>query len=103
MKEHIVKGIIYTRDSLNLEYAVCYIEQISYENDHYKYIFRPFYSIIDLCNASFFQGIPGLKLELRKYEYIRQNKTPTFIYERTPQENREDLWHLLDEVEMNYL
>jgi len=103
MKEHIVKGIIYAVDQINIEYAVCYIEQVSYEDETFKYIFRPYYDIIKLCDSSFFQGIPGLNLELKKEEYIRENKTPTFIYERTPQENREDLWDLLEEVNMEYL
>ena len=103
MKEHIVKGIIYAVDEINIEYAVCTIEQVTYEDQTYKYIFKPLYDIIDLCDTSFFQGIPGLNLELKKNEYIRENKTPTFIYERTPQENREDLWDLLEEVRMEYL
>jgi len=103
MKKHTVKGIIYAVDEINIEYAVCTIEQVTYEDQTYKYIFKPLYDIIDLCDTSFFQGIPGLNLELKKNEYIRENKTPTFIYERTPQENREDLWDLLEEVRMEYL
>ena len=103
MKEHIVKGIIYAVDEINIEYAVCTIEQVTYEDETYKYIFKPIYDVIDLCDTSFFQGIPGLNLELKKNEYIRENKTPTFIYERTPQENRQDLWDLLEEVGMEYL
>ena len=103
MKEHIVKGIIYAVDEINIEYAVCVIEQVTYEDETYKYIFKPIYDVIDLCDTSFFQGIPGLNLELKKNEYIRENKTPTFIYERTPQENRQDLWDLLEEVGMEYL
>lgn len=103
MKEHIIEGVIYVKDELNLEYPVCYIKQITYENESFKYIFKPYYTVIDLLSPSFFQGIPGLNLELKKEEYVRENKTPTFIYERTPQENREDLWDLLDEVGLEYL
>ncbi len=103
MKEHSVEGIIYAVDELNIKYAVCYIKQIYYEDKTIKYIFKPYYQIIDMLNPSFFQGIPGLNLDLRKKEYIRENRTPTFIYERTPQENREDLWELLEEVNLNYL
>lgn len=103
MKEHVVKGTIYAVDQLNVEYAVCTIEQTTYEDDTFQYVFKPHYDIIKLCDPSFFQGIPGLNLDLKKEIYIRENKTPTFIYERTPQENREDLWELLDEVNMNYL
>lgn len=103
MKKHVVKGMIYAVDHMNLEYSVCSIEQATYEDESFSYTFKPHYNIIELCDPSFFQGIPGLNLDLKKKIYIRENKTPTFIYERTPQENREDLWDLLDEVNMDYL
>ena len=103
MKTHSVKGVICAKDQYNIEYALCYIEQIYYEDDSFEYVFRPYYNMIELCNDSFFQGIPGINLDMKKKEYIRENKTPTFIYERTPQENREDLWTLLEEVNLEYL
>jgi hypothetical protein len=103
VKEHVVKGTIYAVDQINVEYTVCTIEQTTYEDETFRYVFRPCYDIIRLCDPSFFQGIPGLNLDLKKETYIRENKTPTFIYERTPQENREDLWDLLEEVNMDYL
>jgi len=103
MKEVSLLGIIYAEDKLKIKYSVSLIEQISFEDGTFKYIFKPFYNVIDLLNPSFFQGIPGLNLDSRKIEYIRSNKTPTFIYERTPQENREDLWELLEEVDLKYL
>ena len=58
--------------------------------------------MIDLLQSDFFQGIPGLDLSLRKTSYTRENSIPTFIYERVPQENREDLWDLLNEVDLDY-
>jgi len=103
MKIHSVKGTIYLIDEYRIKYTICDIEQIFYQDESYKYIFRPVYKIIDLLDSSFFQGIPGINLDLRKDEYIRENILPTFIYERTPQENRQDLWELLDEVNMKYL
>ena len=103
MKKHVVKGTIYALDHINVAYAVCTIEQTTYEDETFRYLFRPHYDIINLCHPSFFQGIPGLNLDLKKETYLRENKTPTFIYERTPQENREDLWDLLQEVNMEYL
>lgn len=103
MKEHIVEGVIYTKDIYNLEYPVCHIKQITYEDETFKYEFMPYYSVIRLLSPKFFQSIPGLNLDLKKEIYIRDNKTPTFIYERTPQANREDLWKLLDEVGLDYL
>jgi hypothetical protein len=103
MNKHIVKGTIYVSGKWNLEYPVCKIEQIYYENDEFEYIFTPYYNVIALLDSSVFQGIPGLNLELEEKTYIRKNQLPTFIYERTPQQNREDLWQLLDEVGLDYL
>jgi len=103
MKQHSVKATIFTTDSLKIKYAVCQLEQIHYEDETFEYIFTPYYSVIDLLSPITFQGIPGLNLDLRKTKYIRRNKIPTFIYERTPQENREDLWEHLDSVGLEFL
>ncbi len=103
MKKHITKAIILAVDKLNIQYPVCYLEQVYFEDDTYEYIFKPYYKVIELLNSDFFQGIPGLNLDLKKETYIRKNKIPTFIYERVPQKNREDLWKLLDEVGLDYL
>ncbi len=103
MKKHIVKATILVTDKLNVKYNVCYLEQVFYEDDNFEYVFRPNYFVIELLDSKTFQGIPGLNLDLKKKEYVRKNKIPTFIYERTPQKNREDLWDLLDEVGLEYL
>lgn len=80
----MVKGTIYAVDQMNVTYDVCYIEQTTYEDETFRYLFKPYYDTIKLCNPTFFQGIPGLNLDLKKEIYVRENKTPTFIYERTP-------------------
>lgn len=103
MKKHVTKATIFAVDPLGSKYPVCYLEQIYYEDDTFEYIFKPYYQVIGLLTSDVFQGIPGLNLELRKESYIRRNKIPTFIYERTPQKNREDLWELLDEVGLDTL
>jgi len=103
MKKHSVKGTIYFEDKYHIQYYICSIEQIYYEDDSFEYIFKPYYNIIDMITSKDFQGIPGINLSLNKNTYKRVNKTPTFIYERTPQENREDLWNLLEEVNIPYL
>ncbi len=103
MKSQKVQGMIYAVDKMQIEYAVCKTSQVNYEDDTYEYIFEPNYSVIDLLKSDVFQGIPGLNLELRKDRYVRKNKIPTFIYERTPQENREDLFEFLDEYELDFL
>lgn len=50
-----------------------------------------------------FQGIPGLNLDLKKEVYIRENILPTFISERVPSKNREDLYDLLKSVNLTYM
>ena len=50
-----------------------------------------------------FQGISGLDLTLRKSRYVRRNRTPVFIEERSPAPNREGLWELLAEQGMEHL
>lgn len=59
--------------------------------------------MIDLLAPQYFQGILGLDLSLKKKSYLRENIVPVFISERTPGENREDLWELLKACDMNYL
>lgn len=103
MQTMTTRGIIRVRDELGLVYDLSKIEYTVREDDSYEYIFTPNYSVIDLLKPSIFQGIPGLNLDLRKAEYVRTNRTPVFIGERTPGENREDLWELLEACGMDYL
>lgn len=103
MRSHRLEGMIYAVDRMQIHYAVCKISQVNYEDDTYEYIFEPNYAVIGLLKSDVFQGIPGLDLELQKDTYIRKNRIPTFIYERTPQENREDLYEFLDEYELDFL
>ncbi|MEA1974357.1 MAG: hypothetical protein U9N10_02220 [Bacillota bacterium] len=103
MRSQRVEGMIYAIDRMQIHYAVCKISQVNYEDDTYEYIFEPNYEVIGLLKSDVFQGIPGLNLEIRRDKYIRKNRIPTFIYERTPQENREDLYELLDEYELDFL
>lgn len=103
MREAVTVGIICVKDSLEFEYKLAKIEYIEREDETFAYIFTPYYSVMELLPDSLFQGIPGLNLELRKEKYVRENMTPVFISERTPGENREDLWELLEECGMDYL
>ena len=41
-------------------------------------------------------------MDLRLERYYRVNYIPTFIAERTPSENREDLWDILESVGLDY-
>ncbi len=103
MKSIITKGIICVRDNLNIEYRLCEIEHILNDDETYKYIFTPNYFVIDLLDSSQFQGIPGINLDLRRDNYIRENMNPTFISERVPSEKREDYYELLESVNMEYM
>lgn len=103
MKEYSSKGMICVRGKNKLIYALCSIEYEYYGEDMYRFIFTPNYSVMDLLSSDVFQGIPGLNLDLRKKEYIRENMVPTFIAERVPQESREDYYELLSLVNMDYM
>jgi len=105
MKTYRNKGSIYWQDELGFEYNLCSIEYIYESSDieeNFKYIFRPNFSIIDLISSSYFDGIPGLNLDLRREEYIRENMTPVFISERVPQKNRENFREMFNDVGLDY-
>ncbi len=85
----------------NIEYQICKVIYTLYEDDKFSYKFLPNYNVISLLPN--FQGIPGLNIDLKKEVYIRENILPIFISERTPNKNREDLWELLEEVNLVYL
>lgn len=74
----------------------------SFENEEFQYIITPFWEIIDTLSADVFQGIPGIDMDLRLEHYYRVNYVPVFMTERTPGPNREDLWELLDSVNLSY-
>jgi hypothetical protein len=103
MKEYRSVGTICVKDEFNLVYKVCKIEYILYDDDKFKFVFTPNYSVIHLLHTNLFQGIPGLNLDLNKEEYIRDNMNPVFISERVPSKNREDYYELLAELNMEYM
>jgi len=74
----------------------------SFDNEEFQYIITPFWEIIDTLTADVFQGIPGIDMDLRLEHYYRVNYVPVFMTERTPGPNREDLWELLDSVNLTY-
>ena len=103
MKEMKTTGIICLSDDLHIEYKIAKIEYTERDDDSFTYVFTPYYNVIDLLSPPVFQGIPGLDLDLRKPEYVRENTIPVFISERAPNKNRENLWELLENEEMKYL
>lgn len=102
MKEAVTKAVICLDDDFGFTYRLCDLEYIVREDDSYVWNFRPDYAVMDLLPASIFQGIPGLDLDQKKEIYVRENKMPVFITERAPTRNREDLWQLMEEVDLDY-
>ncbi len=103
MREIVTNGVICMEDEYDFTYHVAGIQYTQREDDSFCYEITPNYSVISLLSDTLFQGIPGLDLSLRKSSYVRENIVPIFISERTPGENREDLWELLESCNMQYL
>lgn len=82
--------------------SVAQIDYQEFDEENFQYTITPYWEIIDGLPASVFQGIPGINMDLRLQSYYRVNYVPTFISERTPSENREDLWELLEDVGLDY-
>lgn len=101
MKQYISKGII-CFDMNNIRFCLADIIYTYNQDESYTYTFIPNYSVIDiLSNYDGFQGIPGINLDLRKKQYIR-DKHPVFITERVPMSNRIDYHNLLEESGLDY-
>ncbi len=104
MREAVTRGEICLEDpETAIEYRVASIEYRVREDEAFRYVIAPNYSVIDLLSPPLFQGIPGLNLDLRRERYVRENRTPVFVSERAPAENREDVRKLLEAVGMEYL
>ncbi len=103
MRERVTCGDICLKDEYNLTYKVADITYTEREDESFVYEIKPNYSVISLLNTADFQGIPGLNMDIKKESYVRENVIPVFISERTPAKNREDLWALLKECDMQYL
>lgn len=103
MREIVTRGDICLIDDYKITYKVAEIIYTEREDESFLYEIRPNYSVINLLGTKDFQGIPGLDLELKKNSYVRENVIPVFISERAPARNRENLWELLKECDMQYL
>ncbi len=103
MKTIVSSGMICVQSKLGITYSICKISFHLSEDETFQYIFEPNYWVMDLLTPDVFQGIPGLNLDLRAKQYVRENRIPTFISERVPSTNREDFYTLLQEVGMTYM
>lgn len=94
----IIKAVMDSGDRI----SVGQIDYQEFDEENFQYIISPYWEIVDGLPASVFQGIPGIDMDLRLKHYYRANYIPTFISERTPSENREDLWELMESVGLDY-
>lgn len=99
---YINSGIIKAVMKSGEKISVAQIDYQEFDEENFQYVISPYWEIIDGLPASIFQGIPGINMDLRLEHYYRANYIPTFIAERTPSENREDLWELLEAVNLDY-
>ena len=103
MREIVTRGDICLKDEYKFIYKIAEITYTEREDESFIYEIKPNYSVIGLLESKDFQGIPGLNLDLKKESYVRENIIPVFISERAPGKNREDLWKLLKDCDMQYL
>ena len=94
----IIKAVMKSGEKI----SVAQIDYQEFDEENFQYVISPYWEIIDGLPASVFQGIPGIDMDLRLEKYYRVNYIPTFIAERTPSENREDLWEILEAVGLDY-
>ncbi len=90
-------------EETQVECKLAKVEYVVREDESFWYTIEPLYKVTDLLKPPLFQGIPGINLDLRREVYLRENRIPVLISERSPAENREDLYELLDEVGLDYL
>lgn len=94
----IIKAVTKSGDKI----SIAQIDYQEFDEENFQYVISPYWEIIDGLPARVFQGIPGINMDLRLKNYYRVNYIPTFIAERTPSENREDLWEILNCVGLDY-
>lgn len=94
----IIKAVMKSGEKI----SVAQIDYQEFDEENFQYVICPYWEIVDGLPANVFQGIPGIDMALRLERYYRVNYIPTFIAERTPSENREDLWELLASVGLDY-
>lgn len=94
----IIKAVMKSGEKI----SVAQIDYQEFDEENFQYVISPYWEIIDGLPASVFQGIPGINMDLRLERYYRVNYIPNFIAERTPSENREDLWEILETVGLDY-
>lgn len=93
-----IEGVIKIKYKDTVKLNICKITYELHYDGNYQYIFEPYYDILDALPSDLSQGIPGINLDKRKKLYYRVNRVPSFISERTMNEERENLNEELDKV-----
>ena len=96
---YLTTGLILLEDEHHFIYKIARIDYVKKGNS-FRYIFSPYYNVIDIIPNKIFHGIPGIDLSSRESNYVRQNFIPTFISERTPNSTRDDLDEFMEECRM---
>lgn len=94
----IIKAVMRSGEKI----SIGQIDYQEFDEENFQYVIKPYWEIVDGLPAEIFQGIPGIDMDLRLERYYRVNYIPTFISERVPSQNREDLWELLESVGLDY-
>lgn len=98
-KTVIDKATLCVQDK-GITYNLCTLFQyINGDDISFRYV--PNYSVIDIVPQGLFEGIQGIDLDLKKEEYIREG-IPTFVSERIPPQNRENINKYIKKSGLDY-
>ena len=100
MKQITKKGQIIL-EYKGLTFNISEIEE-TIDGDVFSFTFSPYYDVIEIIpKEANFEGIQGLDLDLGKRKYERTG-IPTFVSERIPPQNREELYKELQTYGLDY-
>lgn len=99
---YVSSGIIKAVMESGEKISVAQIDYQRFDKKNFQYVISPYWEMIDGLPESVFRGITGIDMSLRLDRYYRANYIPTFVKERTPSKNRDDLWELLESVGLDY-
>ena len=91
-------SIIWPNKGIN--YNVCTLIE-RYDTNGFCYEFIPNYFVLSLINSSEFDGIQGIDLSKKQDSYFR-DFIPVFVYERIPQESRQDIREYLSKLDLDF-
>ena len=81
-------AVICWDDELGIQYRICKLDYTEWENGDFEYVFTPNYEVMDILPMNVVGGIPGIDLDLRLERYVRKNREPVFMTERSPSDRK---------------